>query len=433
MINNIIVLGIQWGDEGKGKIVDLLSERVQYVVRYQGGHNAGHTIVVDNKKIILHLIPSGILHKNTINIIANGTVLDPNLLIEEVKELEYNSNISVRERLKISSACSLLLPYHVALDHAREKSLGIKSLGTTGMGIGPAYEDKIARRGLRVIDLLNQKQFAIKLRENVEFHNFQLINYYHYNKKLNYQKILDDIMCVSEIILSMTIDVSYTLYEAHKNNKIILYEGAQGTFLDIDHGIYPYVTSSNTTVGAVFTGSGVGPTYKNCILGVLKAYSTRVGSGPFPTELVNNIGDYLRNKGNEFGSTTGRYRRIGWLDLVAINRSVQINSITGFCLTKLDVLDELKEIKFCVAYRKQDGSKIQLTPLTIEEWENIEPIYETMPGWQKSTVGLKKYEQLPIAAINFINRIEEFTGIAINMISTGSSREDTIILYNPFK
>ena len=430
MGKNVVVLGTQWGDEGKGKIVDLLTERAKYVVRYQGGHNAGHTLVVNGEKTVLHLIPSGILRENVVSVIGNGVVLAPDALMDEMKKLEARG-LSVRERLKISAACPLILPYHVALDNAREKARGAKAIGTTGRGIGPAYEDKVARRGLCVGDLFNKKTFPVKLKEIVDYHNFQLVNYYKV-PAIDYQKTLDDIMVIADILTAMTVDVADLLYKAHQKGELVMYEGAQGTLLDIDHGTYPYVTSSNTTAGGVATGSGLGPRYIDYVLGILKAYSTRVGGGPFPTELSNETGEYLREKGQESGATTGRCRRTGWLDIVAINRAVQINSLTGFCLTKLDVLDGLDEVKLCVAYRKPDGTELTITPLVAEEWEGLEPIYETLPGWRESTLGVKEYDQLPKAAIDYIKRIEELTGIPIDIISTGPDRAHTMILLDPF-
>ncbi|WP_348666182.1 adenylosuccinate synthase [Arsenophonus symbiont of Ornithomya chloropus] len=430
MGKNVVVLGIQWGDEGKGKIVDLLTKFVQYVVRYQGGHNAGHTLVVNRKKTVLHLIPSGILHKHVINIIGNGVVLAPNALMNEIQELE-KCGIEVNQRLKISAYCPLILPHHIVLDNLREKARGEKAIGTTGRGIGPSYEDKIARRGLRVSDLFNEKNFAIKLKEITDYHNFQLVHYYN-APAIDYQKTLDDIMGITDILISMTVDVADLLYNSYKKGASIIFEGAQGTLLDIDHGTYPYVTSSNTIAGGVSTGTGIGPRHIDYILGILKSYSTRVGSGFFPTELSDDIGEYLRNKGREFGTTTGRCRRTGWLDIVAINRAVRINSLSGFCLTKLDVLDDLEKIKICVAYRKLDGTKLKITPLVIEDWQYLEPIYETLPGWGENTCGIKEYNQLPKAAINYIKRIEELTEIPINIISTGPERDETIMLFNPF-
>ncbi|WP_311752382.1 adenylosuccinate synthase [Proteus columbae] len=430
MSNNVVVLGTQWGDEGKGKIVDLLTERAKYVVRYQGGHNAGHTLVIDGEKTVLHLIPSGILRENVVSIIANGVVLSPEALMKEMTQLE-DRGIPVRSRLLLSEACPLILPYHIALDNAREKARGEKAIGTTGRGIGPAYEDKVARRGLRVGDLFDKKVFAQKLKEIIEYHNFQLVNYYKV-EPVDYQKTLDDIMAIADILTGMVVDVSDLLYKATQNGELVMFEGAQGTLLDIDHGTYPYVTSSNTTAGGVATGSGLGPRYVGYVLGIIKAYSTRVGAGPFPTELFDEVGDFLREKGQEFGATTGRSRRTGWLDIIAIRRAVQINSLSGFCMTKLDVLDGLKEVKLCVGYRLPNGEVIDTTPLAADDWEGIEPIYESMPGWNESTFGVKDHAQLPQAALNYIKRVEELTGVPVDIVSTGPDRSETIILRHPF-
>ncbi|QWA10265.1 adenylosuccinate synthase [Sodalis ligni] len=430
MGKNVVVLGTQWGDEGKGKVVDLLTERAKYVVRYQGGHNAGHTLVIDGEKTVLHLIPSGILRKNVSSIIANGVVLSPEALMKEMGELEARG-VPVRERLLISEACPLILSYHVALDAAREKARGDKAIGTTGRGIGPAYEDKVARRGLRVGDLFDKKTFAVKLKEIVDYHNFQLVNYYKVDP-VDYQTILDDILAIADILTGMVVDVSDLLDNARKRGELIMFEGAQGTLLDIDHGTYPYVTSSNTTAGGVATGSGLGPRYVDYVLGIVKAYSTRVGAGPFPTELFDDVGEYLSIKGNEFGATTGRRRRTGWLDAVAVRRAVQINSLSGFCMTKLDVLDGLKEVKICVAYRMPDGREVKITPLAAEGWDGIVPIYETLPGWSESTFGVKEFDKLPEAARRYIRRVEEVTEVPVDIISTGPDRTETMILRDPF-
>ncbi|ACT14731.1 adenylosuccinate synthase [Pectobacterium aroidearum] len=430
MGKNVVVLGTQWGDEGKGKVVDLLTERAKYVVRYQGGHNAGHTLVINGEKTVLHLIPSGILRENVVSIIGNGVVLAPDALMKEMTELEARG-VPVRERLLLSEACPLILPYHVALDNAREKARGAKAIGTTGRGIGPAYEDKVARRGLRVGDLFDKETFAVKLKEIVEYHNFQLVNYYKADA-VDYQKVLDDVLAIADILTAMVVDVSDLLYKAHLRGDFVMFEGAQGTLLDIDHGTYPYVTSSNTTAGGVATGSGLGPRYVDYVLGIVKAYSTRVGAGPFPTELFEEVGEHLSQKGNEFGATTGRRRRTGWLDAVAVRRAVQINSLSGFCLTKLDVLDGLKEIKICVGYRLPNGTEVDTTPLAAEGWEGLEPIYETMPGWSESTFGVKDHSKLPQAALNYIKRIEEVTGVPIDIISTGPDRSETMVLRDPF-
>ena len=430
MGKNVVVLGTQWGDEGKGKVVDLLTERAQYVVRYQGGHNAGHTLVINGEKTVLHLIPSGILRENVTSIIGNGVVLAPDALMKEMGELEARG-IPVRERLLLSEACPLILPYHVALDNAREKARGAKAIGTTGRGIGPAYEDKVARRGLRVSDLFNKETFAVKLKEIVDYHNFQLVNYYKV-EAVDYQATLDYVLSIADILTAMVVDVSELLDGARKRGDLIMFEGAQGTLLDIDHGTYPYVTSSNTTAGGVATGSGIGPRYVDYVLGIVKAYSTRVGAGPFPTELFDETGEYLCKQGNEFGATTGHRRRTGWLDAVAVRRAVQINSLSGFCLTKLDVLDGLKEVKICVGYRMPDGREMTTTPLAAEGWEGIEPIYESMPGWSDTTFGVKEHSKLPQAALDYIKRIEELTGVPVDIISTGPDRSETMILRDPF-
>lgn len=430
MGKNVVVLGTQWGDEGKGKVVDLLTERAKYVVRYQGGHNAGHTLVINGEKTVLHLIPSGILRENVVSIIANGVVLSPEALMKEMGALEARG-IPVRERMLISEACPLILAYHVAMDVAREKARGAKAIGTTGRGIGPAYEDKVARRALRVGDLFNKDTFAAKLKEVVDYYNFQLVQYYQ-AEAVDYQTVLDDILAVADVLTGMVVDVSELLDAARKRGDLMMFEGAQGTLLDIDHGTYPYVTSSNTTAGGVATGSGLGPRYVDYVLGIVKAYSTRVGAGPFPTELFDDTGEFLCAKGNEFGATTGRRRRTGWLDAVAVRRAEQINSLSGFCLTKLDVLDGLQEVKICTAYRLPDGRVVESTPLAAENWEGIEPIYETLPGWSESTFGVKQFDKLPDAARRYIKRIEEVTGVPVDIVSTGPDRSETMILRDPF-
>lgn len=430
MGKNVVVLGTQWGDEGKGKVVDLLTERAQYVVRYQGGHNAGHTLVINGEKTVLHLIPSGILRENVTSIIGNGVVLAPDALMKEMGELEARG-IPVRERLLLSEACPLILPYHVALDNAREIARGAKAIGTTGRGIGPAYEDKVARRGLRVSDLFNKETFAVKLKEIVDYHNFQLVDYYK-AEPVDYQATLDYVLSIADILTNMVVDVAELLDGARKRGDLIMFEGAQGTLLDIDHGTYPYVTSSNTTAGGVATGSGIGPRYVDYVLGIVKAYSTRVGAGPFPTELFDETGEYLCKQGNEFGATTGRRRRTGWLDAVAVRRAVQINSLSGFCLTKLDVLDGLKEVKICVGYRMPDGREMTTTPMAAEGWDGIEPMYESLPGWSETTFGVKEHSKLPRAALDYIKRIEELTGVPVDIISTGPDRSETMILRDPF-
>ncbi|MDF7666750.1 adenylosuccinate synthase [Orbaceae bacterium ESL0727] len=431
MSNNVVVLGTQWGDEGKGKVVDLLTEKAKYVVRYQGGHNAGHTLVINNQKTVLHLIPSGILRKGVISIIANGVVLCPDALIKEMKELE-DKGVSVKDKLLISESCPLILPYHIALDQAREKARGNKAIGTTGRGIGPAYEDKVARRGLRVGDLRDRATFAEKLKEVMAYHNFQLVNYYKVDA-VDYQTVLNDTLALADILLPMVADIPLLLENARKKGERIMFEGAQGTLLDIDHGTYPYVTSSNTTAGGVATGSGFGPRYVGYVLGIVKAYSTRVGAGPFPTELFDDVGEYLCKQGNEYGATTGRRRRTGWLDAIAVKKAVQLNSVSGFCLTKLDVLDGLDEVKICVGYQLPNGDVITEAPSAAEEWSVVKPVYETMPGWQESTFGIKNYDELPQNAKKYIKRIEALTETPIDIISTGPDRGETMILRDPYQ
>ena len=430
MGKNVVVLGTQWGDEGKGKIVDLLTDKAKYVVRYQGGHNAGHTLVIDGEKTVLHLIPSGVLRDNVKCLIGNGVVLCPKALMTEMTMLEERG-VPVRERLLISDACPLILPYHTALDAAREKARGSKAIGTTGRGIGPAYEDKVARRGLRVGDLVNAETFAVKLKEIVEYHNFALTQYYKVDA-VDYDEVLADALAVRDTIVGMIADVSELLDVSRKAGESIMFEGAQGTLLDIDHGTYPYVTSSNTTAGGVSTGCGFGPRNLDYILGITKAYTTRVGSGPFPTELDDEIGNHLGTVGHEFGATTGRERRCGWFDAVAMHRAVQINSITGFCITKLDVLDGLKELKICTGYKTQSGEVITVPPTAAEGYEEITPIYETLPGWSEQTFGATSIDHLPANAVAYVKRISEITGVPVDIISTGPDRNETIILVNPF-
>ncbi|MAJ91384.1 MAG: adenylosuccinate synthase [Legionellales bacterium] len=428
MGKNIIVLGTQWGDEGKGKIVDLLTESVAAVVRYQGGHNAGHTVVINQNKTVLHLIPSGVLHDDVECLIGNGVVLSPHALVKEIKILE-KSGISALPRIKISPACTLILPYHIALDQAREKQKGKAAIGTTGRGIGPAYEDKIARRALRVDDLTDETRFSTKLREILDYYNFLLKDYYNSNE-VDYQETLNEVMELSKILVPMISDVSQRLADLYAQDKNILFEGAQGTWLDIDHGTYPFVTSSSTTAGGAATGAGFGPCLFDYVLGITKAYTTRVGAGPFPTELNDEIGEHIAKIGCEFGATTGRARRCGWFDAVALIRSVQINSLTGLCITKLDVLDELEEINICTGYML-DGKEITVPPIDAENLEKCEPVYEKHPGWLSSTAGIKKYSDLPNEARSYINRLSEITGTSVDIISTGPERNETIILKNP--
>ncbi|HEY5715445.1 MAG TPA: adenylosuccinate synthase [Psychromonas sp.] len=436
MGNNVVVLGTQWGDEGKGKVVDLLTDKAQWVVRYQGGHNAGHTLVIDGEKTVLHLIPSGILRSNVKCVIGNGVVLSPEALLKELKMLE-DRGVPAKERLFISEGCPLILPYHVALDVAREQARGNKAIGTTGRGIGPAYEDKVARRGLRVDDLFNMDTFATKLKEVIDYHNFQLVNYYKV-EAVNYEEVLKQVQEVADLLIGMVIDVTDELDKARLRGDNILFEGAQGTLLDIDHGTYPYVTSSNTTAGGVATGSGFGPAHIDYVLGIVKAYTTRVGSGPFPTELYDGLdkldpaGKHLGTVGHEFGATTGRLRRTGWFDAVAIKRAVQLNSITGFCLTKLDVLDGLEEIKICTGYTMPNGKVVDVPPMSADGYEVAVPVYETVPGWTESSFGVKSFDALPENAQAYIKRLEEITGVPMDIISTGPDRNETMIQVNPF-
>lgn len=424
MAKNIVVIGSQWGDEGKGKVVDLLTDNVSAVVRFQGGHNAGHTLVIEGKKTILHLIPSGILRAHVQCLIGNGVVLSPEALIKEMTALEANG-IPVRERLKISAACPLILPYHVALDQARELRRGKDAIGTTGRGIGPAYEDKVARRGLRVGDLVDVAGFTEKLREVISFHNFALINYYQ-AAPVDFDKVLAETLAIRDVLLPMVADIPALLQQYHLAGERVMFEGAQGALLDIDHGTYPYVTSSNTTAGGSATGAGVGPCHIDYVLGITKAYATRVGAGPFPSELSCPIGKHLAEVGHEKGSTTGRDRRCGWLDMVALNRASWINSITGLCLTKLDVLDGLETIRLCIAYER-DGQEIDVLPLSADEFIGCEPVYMDMPGWSESTVGITDFDKLPLNARQYIMKVEELAGVPIDIISTGPDRCETII------
>ncbi len=429
MSKNVVVLGTQWGDEGKGKIVDLLTDQANTVVRFQGGHNAGHTLVIDGEKTVLHLIPSGILRDHVQCLIGNGVVLAPDALLKEIAQLEERG-VPVRERLRISPACPLILPYHVALDQARELRRGEAKIGTTGRGIGPAYEDKVARRGLRLGDLQDEARFARKLREVMEYHNFQLEHYYGV-QPLDVEVVLAETMELGAQLLPMMADVTAILHEARTTQTKILFEGAQGSLLDIDHGTYPFVTSSNTTAGGTATGSGFGPLYLDYVLGITKAYTTRVGSGPFPTELFDETGAHLAKKGHEFGATTGRPRRCGWFDAVALRNAVNINSVSGLCLTKLDVLDGLESIQICVGYADAEGNPVP-NPVDSDDYEGLVPVYDVVPGWSESTLGARSLEALPQAARDYIHKIEEVVGAPIDIISTGPDRVETIVLRHPF-
>lgn len=429
MSKNVVVLGTQWGDEGKGKIVDLLTDQARVVVRFQGGHNAGHTLVIDGEKTVLHLIPSGILREGVQCLIGNGVVLSPEALLKEMAGLEAKG-VPVRERLRLSPACPLILPYHVALDQAREAKRGDAKIGTTGRGIGPAYEDKAARRGLRLGDLKDKHRFARKLKDVMEYHNFSLKNYY-LVEPISYEKVLADTLVMAEQLLPLIADVTSTLHEYRANQQNIMFEGAQGSLLDIDHGTYPFVTSSNTTAGGTATGSGFGPLYLDYVLGITKAYTTRVGSGPFPTELFDDVGAHLAKQGHEFGATTGRPRRCGWFDAVALRSAVNVNSISGICLTKLDVLDGLETIRICVAYTDADGNPVP-NPIDADDYEALVPVYKDVPGWSEVTFGAKSLEELPAAALDYIKTLEELVGAPIHIVSTGPDRVETIVLQHPF-
>jgi len=429
MGKNVVVIGTQWGDEGKGKVVDLLTGRAAAVVRFQGGHNAGHTLVINGVKTILHLVPSGILHAGVQCLIGNGVVLSPQALLKEIDTLEQ-SGVQVQGRLRLSEACPLILPYHVALDLAREQARGSQAIGTTGRGIGPAYEDKIARRAVRLGDLFERERFAAKLAEVLDFHNFVLERYLQ-AAPVDFQQVLDETLAMSARLRPLTGDVTELLYQYHQRGENVVFEGAQGTFLDVDQGTYPYVTSSNTTAGAAATGTGMGPRYLDYVLGISKAYTTRVGGGPFPTELHDQLGDYLAERGHEFGATTGRRRRCGWLDGVALRRAIQNNSISGLCVTKLDVLDGLDSIGLCIGYRR-DNAILSTPPVGAEAFAGCEPVYEELPGWRDSTAGIRNYQYLPDNARRYLRRIEDIVAAPIDIISTGPDRTDTIVLRDPF-
>ncbi len=435
---NIVVVGTQWGDEGKGKIVDLLTDRVAAVVRFQGGHNAGHTLVIDGKKTVLHLIPSGILREDVECLIGNGVVLAPDALEKEVNELEA-TGLPVKSRLKISDACPLILDYHVALDQAREIARGNKAIGTTGRGIGPAYEDKVARRGLRAGDFRNMTQFKEKLAETLSYHNYMLEHYFKV-EPVSFDTLWAKCERYAELVQPMLADIPKMISDYNAAGKNIMFEGAQGTLLDIDHGTYPYVTSSNTTAGGVGAGAGIGPTEIDYVLGITKAYATRVGGGPFPSELSYDcdtdegdpIGKELGTRGHEFGATTGRQRRCGWFDSVALRRSAQINGLTGMCLTKLDVMDQLEEIKVCVSY-DMNGETLLLPPASADEYEVCKPNYVTMKGWNSSTVGIASWEALPQEAKDYIRFLEKEVGVPVSILSTGPDRAETLVMKDPFE
>ena len=429
MATSVVVVGTQWGDEGKGKIVDLITSECQAVVRFQGGHNAGHTLVIDGEKTVLHLIPSGILRAGVRCLVGNGVVLAPQALEQEVKELTARG-VEVTGRLQVSPSCPLILPVHVALDEARERAQGAAAIGTTKRGIGPAYEDKIARRGLRVSDLFDSGRLAAKLGELLDFHNFVLEQFYH-SKPVDVDEALQQTFQMAEFLRPLCGDVARTLHEIRTAGGNILFEGAQGAFLDVDHGTYPYVTSSNTTSGAVCTGTGIGPGSIDYVLGISKAYTTRVGGGPFPTELQDATGDLLGERGAEFGASTGRKRRCGWLDGVALRRACWLNGVTGLCVTKLDVLDTLERLRICIGYR-YGSEQLSHPPLDSSDWGACEPVYEELPGWQCSTAGITDYATLPEAAQDYLQRLAEIVETPVHMVSTGPDRLETIRIRNPF-
>ncbi len=430
MSKNVVVIGTQWGDEGKGKIVDWLAESVQGVVRFQGGHNAGHTLWINGKKTILRLIPSGIMHPGVTCFIGNGVVLSPEALLKEIEELEA-AGLDVRSRLQISEICPLILPYHVAIDKAREARKGEGKIGTTGRGIGPAYEDKVARRAIRVQDLFNPELFDEKLAEVLDYHNFVLTKYLG-AEAVSANEVRDQAMALAPAIAPMVKDVSSNLYAMQQAGQRLLFEGAQGALLDIDHGTYPFVTSSNCIAGAASAGAGVGPQQLDYVLGITKAYTTRVGSGPFPTELVDEIGTRLATIGKEFGSVTGRPRRCGWFDGAALKRSVRLNGISGLCITKLDVLDGLETIQLGVGYRV-NGEFRDVLPYGAHAVAQAQPVLEELPGWSESTVGITEYDKLPQAARRYLERVAEVCGVPIDLVSTGPDRNETIVLRHPLK
>ncbi len=429
MARNVVVIGTQWGDEGKGKVVDWLTDHAQGVVRFQGGHNAGHTLVIGGRKTVLHLIPSGILRPGVTCYIGNGVVLSPHALLAEMDELAA-AGVDLAARVRVSEACPLILPYHVALDVAREAAKGAAKIGTTGRGIGPAYEDKVARRAIRLQDLLVPERFATKLEELLDFHNFVLTRRLD-AAPVDFARTRDEALAMAPRLAPLVTDVPRALYEAHRAGRNLLFEGAQGSLLDVDHGTYPYVTSSNCVAGAAAAGAGVGPQMLHYVLGITKAYTTRVGSGPFPTELEDDTGERLRARGNEFGATTGRPRRCGWFDAAALKRSIQINGVSGLCVTKLDVLDGMDELKVCVGYRIE-GQFSDLLPAGAEDTARCEPVYEDLPGWGESTVGVQRLEALPRNARAYLERIEAICGVAVDIISTGPDRAETIVRRHPF-
>jgi len=429
MGRNVVAIGTQWGDEGKGAVVDILADRVDAVVRFQGGHNAGHTLVINGEKTVLHLIPSGILRDNVTCLIGNGVVVSLDALVEEMDTL-IERRVPVAERLKVSPACPLILSSHLALDKAREQARGHDAIGTTGRGIGPAYEDKVARRALRVSDLFAPDRLRTRVEQLLDLHNFLLGRYYS-QEGVDPAREVDRLLALGERVRPLVVDVTEYLRALALDGGNALFEGAQGAMLDIDLGTYPFVTSSNTTVGGALAGTGVGPAAIDYVLGIVKAYTTRVGAGPFPTELLDDMGKHLATVGGEFGSTTGRPRRCGWFDAVQLKRAVFTNGLTGLCVTKLDVLDGLEEIKICVGYRL-DGEEIASLPLLTDRYAECEPVYESMPGWSTATSGVTEYDSLPAEARDYLARLETLLGVPIDIVSTGPGREAIIVRRHPF-
>jgi adenylosuccinate synthase len=425
----VIVIGTQWGDEGKGKVVDLLTERAAAVARFQGGHNAGHTLVIGGEKTVLSLIPSGILHPHVRCFIGNGVVLSLEALFRESLML-IDRGVPVFERLRLSPSCPLILPSHIALDRAREQARGANAIGTTGRGIGPAYEDKVARRAVRVADLFQRDRFAAKLGEVLDFHNFVLQRYFS-QPPVDFQRTLDEHLALAERVKPLVADVTLELARLREQGANVMFEGAQGAMLDVDLGTYPYVTSSNTTAGFAGTGTGIGPRSFDYVLGIVKAYTTRVGGGPFPTELFDGYGEHLSRVGQEFGAVTGRRRRCGWFDAVQLRRSIIHSSVSGLCVTKLDVLDGLDVIRICVGYRMA-GAAAEEPPLFADAYAEVEPVYEELPGWMQSTVGVTRFESLPANARRYLERMQKLAGAPIDLISTGPERDQTIVLRHPF-
>ncbi len=429
MSRSVVIVGTQWGDEGKGKVVDLLTDRAGAVIRFQGGHNAGHTLVIDKRKTVLHLVPSGAMRNDVACIIGNGVVLSPTALLDEIDKLE-SGGVELRHRLFISDACPLILPYHVAVDKARERKSGRNAIGTTGRGIGPAYEDKVGRRAVRVGDLHDERELRAKIEVALDLHNFMLKNYYR-SDEIEANQVIDGVLEAAEQIRPLVDDVPSRLNAMHADGVPLLFEGAQGALLDIDQGTYPFVTSSNTTSGGACTGSGIAPSAIDYVLGIAKAYATRVGAGPFPTELDDGVGQHLASEGNEFGATTGRPRRCGWLDAVTLRRAVQLNGVSGLCITKLDVLDKVERINICVGYRR-DGEEIESPPSGASSLARCEPLYEEFPGWMSPTVGVRTLDELPVKAREYLKRVETLTQTPVHMISTGPERDDIVVLRHPF-